>query len=545
MEQENTLFVGLCMAGAVSAGAYTAGVMDFLIEALEEWEKQKKSGDPDIPTHQVKIPVIGGASAGGMTGIITANGIQNEFKPIRNNEDLKLAEENPFYDAWVNLSHDDMFAALLSLKDIQRDKKVKSLFNSDFIDQVAEKSIRPRKNQPKAERPYFSSNLKVFTTLTNLNGIASHQEFNANIEKSSYYIFKHSDYACFEINSKNYKNDGWVPLDFSNEEQRKLAIQAAKATGAFPLGLKARPVQRKSKWVNDNLWHKEITKLEDVKGENYETLNADGGTINNEPFELLRDALNESVGLNEDDSDYSKIKSTILMIDPFPSETPNEDPKKDGILYVVGSLFTTMINHLRFEPKRLADSHDPNDASKYLIAPVRYLKDKEKIEGEKAISCGFMEGFGGFIHKDFRVHDFFLGRANCEQFLREHFTIPKEANNPIITEGYKDVEDLEKYTSKNGKLQIIPVFKNREDKEYIPEFSKGEYWPRIEASEIEKYKYLIKKRIGKITMNLVKLRMRDYLLLWVGNRAFIRRRGAKVMMEWIKKEMKDWDLLKK
>ena len=34
--------IGLCMAGAVSAGAYTAGVMDYLIEALDEWEKQKK-----------------------------------------------------------------------------------------------------------------------------------------------------------------------------------------------------------------------------------------------------------------------------------------------------------------------------------------------------------------------------------------------------------------------------------------------------------------------------------------------------------------------
>jgi hypothetical protein len=27
--------------GAVSAGAYTAGVLDFLIEALEEWENAK------------------------------------------------------------------------------------------------------------------------------------------------------------------------------------------------------------------------------------------------------------------------------------------------------------------------------------------------------------------------------------------------------------------------------------------------------------------------------------------------------------------------
>ena len=51
--------IGLCMAGAVSAGSYTAGVIDYLTEALEEWEKRK--GTAGIPTHEVEIPVMGGA----------------------------------------------------------------------------------------------------------------------------------------------------------------------------------------------------------------------------------------------------------------------------------------------------------------------------------------------------------------------------------------------------------------------------------------------------------------------------------------------------
>ena len=37
MAQNPPVFdISLCMAGAISAGAYTAGVVDFLIEALEE-----------------------------------------------------------------------------------------------------------------------------------------------------------------------------------------------------------------------------------------------------------------------------------------------------------------------------------------------------------------------------------------------------------------------------------------------------------------------------------------------------------------------------
>lgn len=53
--------LGICMAGAVSAGAYTAGVMDYLIEALETWEQ--KRNESDVPTHKVIIKAIGGASA--------------------------------------------------------------------------------------------------------------------------------------------------------------------------------------------------------------------------------------------------------------------------------------------------------------------------------------------------------------------------------------------------------------------------------------------------------------------------------------------------
>jgi hypothetical protein len=37
------------MAGAISAGAYTAGVFDFLIEALDAWTDAREQGDPAAP----------------------------------------------------------------------------------------------------------------------------------------------------------------------------------------------------------------------------------------------------------------------------------------------------------------------------------------------------------------------------------------------------------------------------------------------------------------------------------------------------------------
>ncbi len=40
-----TFHLGITMAGAVSAGAYTAGFMDYILEALSAWEAAKKENE--------------------------------------------------------------------------------------------------------------------------------------------------------------------------------------------------------------------------------------------------------------------------------------------------------------------------------------------------------------------------------------------------------------------------------------------------------------------------------------------------------------------
>jgi hypothetical protein len=73
--RDNEFKIGINMAGAVSAGAYTAGVLDFLMEALEQWQLHKEAlrrylSDPVgpvpllVPLHDVTIEVFAGASAG-------------------------------------------------------------------------------------------------------------------------------------------------------------------------------------------------------------------------------------------------------------------------------------------------------------------------------------------------------------------------------------------------------------------------------------------------------------------------------------------------
>jgi len=74
--------IGINMAGAISAGAYSAGVLDFLTEALDEWYKAKARGEL-VPSHDIPIEVISGASAGGMCAAISAVLLHEDFDHIR------------------------------------------------------------------------------------------------------------------------------------------------------------------------------------------------------------------------------------------------------------------------------------------------------------------------------------------------------------------------------------------------------------------------------------------------------------------------------
>src|SRR5215207_11123871 len=77
--------LGLVMAGAISAGAYSAGVLDFLLEALDAIEDVRagrdtsylQAGLPDEkpifdPPHRLSLKAMSGTSAGAMvTGIFS------------------------------------------------------------------------------------------------------------------------------------------------------------------------------------------------------------------------------------------------------------------------------------------------------------------------------------------------------------------------------------------------------------------------------------------------------------------------------------------
>lgn len=566
--------LAITMAGAVSAGAYTAGVMDYLLEALEEWEKRR--GQPDIPSHRVVIPILGGASAGGMTAILTASTVNNPITPVPFPTAGNMFEEHPenkLYHSWVDLIAKDMFPKMLDPSDIQP-QKIISLLNSQFIEDIAKKMIRTDSNRWRAAPAYFEMPLKVFTTLSNLEGFAYNVDMISGHGRAKYNMSVHNDYACFELFESTIpkkKTPGWIPLNFNIDENLDTARSTAMATGAFPVGLQSRELLRKSEDISEIKWHKEMLKSHPLNPGIVKTLNIDGGMINNEPFEKVRELLDDDTKLahaiefenatqqeadellKQINTQFSQFENTVVMIDPFPSQDPRPFDFNPGLLNVIGKTLSAMTSQMRAKPKDYETAMETADASRFMISPSRKVENKQGVLedrlGETAIASGTLGGFSGFISKEFRIHDYYLGRYNCEVFLRDYFVVP-EADmiaNPIFREGYQgiDVKDYVSVYEGKRSYPIIPLFTDRTPANELPmpTFSAGTNWPKTKTAVIDAFKDPMKVRIEKLLLNVTKLSKFNNFLVLAGARIVLNRTLANMIQNTIKKSLNDWGLL--
>jgi len=568
-DKENTIHAGICMAGAISAGAYTAGVIDYLLEALEHWEKAKELQNQGqlsgVPKHNFSIEVLGGASAGGMTAAVTTAGVQSAFSPVSqaNQNDEEYKRKNPVYDAWVNLietDKEDMVSIMLDTSDIDcnddnKNKEVRAGLNSKFIEQIAERLTLTRNEAP-YERKYFANDLDVFTTVTNLRGFHYKVTFNTSTGPREHRMIMHKDYAFFRLTNNDYSGDGRIPIHFNHPKGLNTDIfaQAAMSTGAFPIGLESRELKRKIEYIKENKYlnlrlsdpyinsgTEQPVNYNVLPTQDFVSLNVDGGVINNEPYEITQQLLDDRRRMaikgnnpTEDDelaaAEYTpktsagEFDSLVLMIDPFPNDEEADDeyfvPKK-AWRNVVPAILSAMRGQLMMKDDQIRRAYLSEDYTRFLIMPSRTKDDKSQ---RYSLACGSLGGFGGFFSKDFRVHDFYLGRRNCQRFLQNHFSAPTKSNNPILKYGYEDIINYRYIVEKkelktvNGAemevtteeefLPIIPDLRVVENKEYgtftlsVPTVENEFPYPQLSLKYILGLEAKIEKRISCILDNI-------------------------------------------
>ncbi|WFT81156.1 patatin-like phospholipase family protein [Methylobacterium sp. CB376] len=437
--------IGFVMAGAISAGAYSAGVMDFITEAIDAYEAVREMEGWSGPTHRVRVPVIAGASAGGMTAAITSLCWFTDLSHVGPGEPPG-PEANRLYASWVR---EIDVAPLLDPGGLNRG--VLSVLNCAILERIVDDTLTAQRRTRR--RTWLgrgdSQDVALIMTASNLRGVPYAFQLFGQDKSEFYGMLNHGDAMRFMVGSRPRPVPGFVGLDTDDlplrippdASDRWFALkQAALATGAFPIGLQARQLQRD---FSDYTAVPSVT-YQDGTGQTctvpphvatppvpFGFVAVDGGVIDNEPFEIARRYL--AGGLASNRRDASRATRAMILVDPFPNHAALPDGPAPGdlrLLSVIPAFLRTLIDQARFKPEELALAQNDRVFSRFAVVPSRPVAGDPTPK--HPIACGILGGFGGFLHESFRRHDYLLGRRNAQAFLRWSFMLAE--SNPLFEE---------------------------------------------------------------------------------------------------------------
>lgn len=525
------------MAGAVSAGAYTAGVIDYLIETLERWQQQKEiirnkidkniplsDTEQLVPLHDVVIEVLSGASAGGMTAAVLAYSFndgtyitkrEGQLIPGNYNQPLSTDEHTKLYHSWINMVDDDngnTFSKLMNTSDIGDVKQLKSFLNSQPIDDIAAKAVPQAINFNNAPA-YISPSLSVLLSVTNLEGVPIDIRFsNVTGDNARNVLRMHSGFLHYQFNSQLLSDIDYPAEVIGNQNKSNLAA-AAMATGAFPFGLSNRRIVVNKVFFDGFKQNLKINRNLDVNMNLSDEQNAyiftavDGGAINNEPMGTTVKILTAKRNLAKKANPSFNDENYMILIDPFPSVTNArqanqfKEPEPYNLLQQAFKIFGAFRNQSAFKQEDLFDGLEMTD-KRYLIYPAKrrfYF-----------LACGLIEGFSGFLKKAFRTHDYQLGRKNCQTFLRYYFgeevSVFEETAGITLTNAQKEIWTYDFNYGKAGaeklwKMPLIPdmLILEKKMKNEKPDEIAVPGYNGITDKEFDEATSLITKRVEVLT----------------------------------------------
>lgn len=482
----DTFEVGLALAGAVSAGAYTAGVLDFLVEALDAWCQAKQDPDALVPRHNVNVRVVTGASAGGMSGAILAAVCRSGFPHVTAQTPEDVAVQNPFYRTWVM---DIDIAKLLGTRDLETGPLI-SLLDCSPLAETA-KELISWKGRPVAPgtRDWLADPFQLTLTLTNLRGVPYQVRFSGHEGANAHRMAMHADNMSFAVPVAAPVPSGsfppqFVPLPLTNQPNDpawQLLATAAQATGAFPLALRAVPLSRDP---DDYAWQF-VYPSAAAAGDTlpfaqpawdgnaprpYTFHSADGGIINNEPFEVAHRALAGYLGRNTRNG--TDARRAVVMIDPFTDGPTCAECTEPWLVDVARALGASLMQQARFKPMDVVLAQSQQVFSRFLVAPLRHHG-----ASKWAVAGGGLGAFLGFFSRHYRRHDFLLGRANCAEFLREFFVLP--ADNKLFEPFLQRLgaAGTGAFCSRErpGHMQIIPLVGSAAQPQPEPDWPQGQF----------------------------------------------------------------------
>ena len=498
----NTYEVALVLGGTVSAGAYTAGVLDFLIQALDEWTKARDNpgaGVPSVPTHKVVLKVITGTSGGGINAMIAAKALGHSYPPMVNGQNLDGAV-NPFYKIWVQTV---TMLGLLDTSDLNG-ATVPSLLNDHPRDVVGETVVAyggPANSRSYAGYPGAGVPLRIIQTLTNLAGIP----YPTALPDGNEVFIDHADYIRYAVafdnlvgNPKMRPDEYLLPVNFDplvppaglNLAGVKMAdwedhaVPTSKGTSTFPPAFPPPYITRDAldyRWratmapplapggparflplVPDwNFLQRSQANFPDsVWPEAFKFQSLDGGMEDNEPIKLALDAL---LGFNIVDEKGANACRGMIIVDPLIQVTPDLAAPAAGLLdAATQTIFKGLLEQTRYDSSDILLAADPEVYSRFLVYPQTPAVGGQQAargSGDSSLASAGFGAFIGFACEDYLDYDFMLGRANCQAFLQKEFVV--NVNNPVVAGQWTAAQQAAfgAYVDANGNTMVplIPL----------------------------------------------------------------------------------------
>jgi len=245
--------LAITISGAVSLGAYEAGVLYEILQAL----KAHNTSGPD----PITVDVLVGASAGGMTAAIVAQKILYEASTL--DDPVTNALRLP----WV------VQADLLSMLRLEKQEpQTHSILSSNLIERIARQSLTARYELPtvptQTRHPACADQIRLGMALSNLNGVPYTLALEPQREKFTYVVYQ--DQFKVSLDPAADSLGVWEPIR-----------NAAVACGAFPFAFRVKDIARSGA---------DYAGSELGAGVQLFTY-TDGGVFQNEPLGLAKDLV--------------------------------------------------------------------------------------------------------------------------------------------------------------------------------------------------------------------------------------------------------------
>ncbi len=504
--EEGVFRLGLVLNGAVSAGAWTAGALDFLVEALDFWEDKKRQdrergdGQATVPDHEVKVGIAGGASGGGLCAALLARAAGWDFPHVAD-AGAPANGANPF---WRVLVEDLDIAPMLESSDLASPGSAPvSLLAGAAIEAAGGVVLGwpGDAEPPPRRRAWLADPFRVVLTLTNLRGVpyrTGSGPDGGGRGRLGHHVVDHADHALFAFPEDGASLDA-AALGLRGDEHlvRNAAgwarfAEFAKAAATFPGGF---PARRLCRPATDYDWRGVALPGEDgqrpriaLRRPAWDALDpparrdlpywfdcVDGGAPDNQPVELVRAALAGLGGSNP--RDPKEAHTSVLLLDPCaaaPRRDPPLPPPDDTPCDLLGGLAAACTDRGRLPTPDLLLALEPGVASRFLLS-ARRERDGKPRHGSAALATAGMGGLLGFSRRDLRVHDYLMGRENCRSFLMHEFVLHED--NPVFR-GFASrfpeiAEEYRPHPGRRGWLPIVPVAEHLRVPRLLPEWPRG------------------------------------------------------------------------